>query len=363
MRRTMQGRFLGREILSRPKCPFCGGLIEPPAQGTGPLALGRCSCGAAYASDVTGHDLGTALLDALAFACEGDSEAAWNLVPGEDYLEDRLDNYDEKTHLVVPGGAYEGRRIAGALYFVRRLDGQGEFKRVSKDREKGAIPGLKPKAPPKRARRNFSKSQVEDLVRTYDMETLLALAQEDPRLLRHLQRLLYSVDPVLRWRSADAMGQACAVIIPYDAGMVSRLLQGLFTSVTDTAASSWGSLPAIGEIIRNCPEAFGGYLIQIYGLSRDRALLGDILSVLGRVAEIWPDLVKPTARSLLPFLNDADGAIRGRAACILGWIGIQEANPFLQTLIHDSAKVSFYEHGQMIEKTVGQVASEALGRK
>jgi hypothetical protein len=39
----------------------------------------RCSCGAAYAVDETGHSGGQALLDAQAVLCEGDLKAAMAL--------------------------------------------------------------------------------------------------------------------------------------------------------------------------------------------------------------------------------------------------------------------------------------------
>ena len=63
--------------------------------------------------------MGSALIEALVFGCNMDWDLAWGLVPEEDYQWDVIDNYDLNTHLVVPGGFYESRRIAGALFFVR----------------------------------------------------------------------------------------------------------------------------------------------------------------------------------------------------------------------------------------------------
>ena len=83
------------------------------------MPVGACLCGAVYACDVTGHNLGTAMMDALLFACNGDWDLAWGLLPEEDYLENELRQYDFETHLVVHSGAYEGRNVTGVLYFIR----------------------------------------------------------------------------------------------------------------------------------------------------------------------------------------------------------------------------------------------------
>ncbi len=83
--------------------------------------MGVCSCGAVYACDVTGHNLGSAMIEALVHACTGDWDCAWDLTPDEDYLDKQLKNYDFETHHIIHAGVYEGRRIAGVLYFIRLL--------------------------------------------------------------------------------------------------------------------------------------------------------------------------------------------------------------------------------------------------
>jgi hypothetical protein len=66
---------------------------------------GRCSCGAAFVIDVTGHSGGQALLDAQAIACDGDLDGAMKLSSGEDY-EVQTRSYEGPTNTVA------GRRFA-----------------------------------------------------------------------------------------------------------------------------------------------------------------------------------------------------------------------------------------------------------
>jgi hypothetical protein len=70
-------------------CPFCKKVAPAPDRvmtvftGGGCLAE-RCSCGAVYAVDETGHLGGQALLDAQAVLCDGDLELASTLESGRD---------------------------------------------------------------------------------------------------------------------------------------------------------------------------------------------------------------------------------------------------------------------------------------
>ena len=72
----MVGRFEGRDIVNKPTCPFCGIQIKKPAEldNVAPqeMPVGACECGAVYTCDVTGHNLGTAMIESLVFACNGD---------------------------------------------------------------------------------------------------------------------------------------------------------------------------------------------------------------------------------------------------------------------------------------------------
>jgi hypothetical protein len=70
-------------------CPFCKESVPVPGRvmtvfsPEGCLAE-RCSCGAAYAVDETGHQGGQALLDAQAVLCDGDLHLAMTLESGKE---------------------------------------------------------------------------------------------------------------------------------------------------------------------------------------------------------------------------------------------------------------------------------------
>ncbi len=184
--RRVEGRFAGRDIIEKPTCPFCGALIERPQETTSSagaeMPLGRCTCGAVYSFDVTGHNLGNAMINALVHACQGNWDMAWDLSPEEDYIEKQVDHYDYETHLIVHSSAFRGRRIAGTLFFIKinQATPQAE-KAVSKP-----LP-VSPRRPALLKR--LTKDQVEECVRAYDLVPLLAVAEDDKKILRDLRRL------------------------------------------------------------------------------------------------------------------------------------------------------------------------------
>jgi hypothetical protein len=277
--------FLEENRSKGPNALFAVYPVEKPKElatrKPGEMPVGMCSCGAVYACDETGHNLGAALIEALLFGCNMDWDLAWGLVADEDYKQEIVENYDFTTHLVVSSGTYEGRK-PGALYFIRlhqevqEVTAQGARKRLETS-PANASHCIQEKASAKR----MSKKEVEKKVKEYQIDPILDAVRNDKKVIRYLQRLLYSGDKLLRQRAAEALGSACAVVGDNDPGIVSKLLQGLFYSLTDTAAFPLGAFEAIGEIIAQRPDLYGGYTSQLYQFTGDINRRIDALKALG----------------------------------------------------------------------------------
>jgi hypothetical protein len=360
-------KFPGREIVKRLKCPFCGMLIDRPqelaSRMPGEMPVGSCSCGAVYACDETGHKLGAAMIEALAFACNMDWDLAMGLLPEDDYLEEIIDHYDYVTHRIIATQFFEGRRISGALYFVRVHDdvqevtAEGVRKRLEK-----SVP-TSPERPSKRSQlRALSKKEVEKLVNEYQVDEILAVAGDDGKIIRNLQRLLYSGDDLLRQRAADVLGQVSGVIAEKDPGTVSKLLQRLFTAIDDTAAFTWGAFEAVGEIIRYRPDLLAGYIPQLYKYLAEETKRVQALEALGRIGKARPDLIGKIGSRFITLVADPDPRVRGNAAFLLGTLGVLQGREALERLIADDNEIAVYNQGELESKTVGELASDALGK-
>ncbi|WP_258359904.1 DVU0298 family protein [Moorella sulfitireducens (nom. illeg.)] len=356
-----------KELAFKPVCPFCGLLIARPGEHDvrrpKEMPVGTCSCGAVYACDLTGHNLGAAFIEALVSSCNMDWDLAWGLLPEEDYVEKLVENYDYETHLIIPGGVYEGRRISGALYFVKLHPDILEF--TLQGGQKKPLRASTAPSPALMAspdKRKFTKKDIETLVREYQVEALLEIAASDRRLIRDLQRLLYSGDELLRLRAADFLGKTAAVIAKKSPQTIANLLQRLLASVTEPGSSGWGAIDAAGFIIACIPETFAGYIPSLYQLLAETTFKKRALHAIGRIARVKPDLIRPASLRFLKFLHDPDPEIRGYTAWILGNLGTTAARDMLAGLLEDGQPVTLYENGTLHKKTVGQLASEALAR-
>ncbi len=79
---------------------------------------GVCNCGAVYAYDPTGKNLGETFMDALVYACGGDWDLALSLNRGVNY-DERVINYNFRTHTVSPKRVVYGLRGESKLFFVK----------------------------------------------------------------------------------------------------------------------------------------------------------------------------------------------------------------------------------------------------
>ena len=359
-------KFFGREPIQRAECPFCGLAVERPKElatrKPGEMPVGMCSCGAVYACDETGHNLGAALIEALLFGCNMDWDLAWGLVADEDYKQEVVENYDLTTHLVVSSGTYEGRKT-GALYFIRlhqevqEVTAEGARKRL--ERTPVNVPATRKKQLPTK---RMSKKEVEKKVKDYDIDPILVAARDDNKIIRYLQRLLYSGDNLLRHRAAEALGGACAVVGDTDPGIVSKLLQGLFYSLTDTAAFPLGAFEAIGEIIAQRPDLYGGYTSQLYQFTGDVNRRIDALRALGTISKTQGPFIRKHTLYFFAFLEDPDPSVRGYTAWLMGNLGAHEAGKDIEKLLDEPHEIEIYETGNVRKMSVGRIAKEALNK-
>ncbi len=364
------------DIKTRPWCPFCGQTIarpQPPVERKlGEFSVGSCQCGAVYACDPTGHNIGSAMIEALVYACNDDWDLAWTLIPEEDYLTGRLENYDEVTHQVVETRNLDGRFIRGVIYFVRLHKSIAEItRRVNADQE-GAerapsssagsyIPAVEPERDPKRKKKRADKTTVRQMVDAFDIDGLVDLTFDDIRTLRFLQRLLYDPDEDKRWRTAHIIGQVCARLATRRPGPVSDLLHRMFESCSDSASTNWGLVEAIGAIIGARPDIFGAFTRHLLRYVSDPGVRVQVVWALGTIAAHRPDLVRNIPfYQLFDLLEADDASLRGHMLRLLGRIRAREAAGAIEKMTDDQSAVTVYEQGKPVRTTVASLAKEAL---
>ncbi|MFN2354708.1 MAG: DVU0298 family protein [Desulfopila sp.] len=363
-------------IIKRPPwCPFCGQRVgkatDAPQRKMNEFPVGRCQCGAIYTCDVTGHSVGAAMVETLVFACGDNADLAWELLPEEDYLTGRVENYDEITHQVVDTGNLDGRPVRGVLYFVRlhtemsqlvgRLSEKKQEKLDALPRQ--AAPATTVMAPPdpRRTKARASKKMVEQLADAADVEGLIALCYDDKKTLRLLQRRLYDPLEENRWKTAWLIGEVCAGVSDHDPGQVSELLHRFFEACSDSAAANWGMVETLGAVIAGRPDIYGAFTKHLLNYLGDDSTQAQVIWSMGEIAKLRPDLIRETPFfNVFHFLEHPRADVRGLVARLFGRIRATEVAVQLMSLSEDNAAITIWEDGKAVPTTVGREAAQAI---
>jgi len=216
-------------------------------------------------------------------------------------------------------------------------------------------------APPKKVRsEKFSRETVQKYISGNKFEELIALAEEDNRVISELARMLYTPDEHLRWEIIEILSEASKKVAETRPDIISKLLNRLLRSAADSASSAWGSLEATGAIISKNPDLFGEFSQTLLSFLRYKNYWKEVTWAIGRIATAKPDLVKYAFRAISSFLSDTDPSLRGHAVWALGKLGYKDVIEELKKLQTDDQKLFIYKEGELKEGTVSQLAKEAI---
>lgn len=367
-----------RKIKNPPWCPFCGHKVGRPGDAVqrklNEFPVGDCQCGAIFTCDATGHNVGAAMVEALVHACGDNWDFAWELLPEDDYLTGRIENYDEQTHEVIDKGNVDGRPVRGVLYFVRLHTEIADIAERFKEKQEGTNlpaeaqvalkeerPVVEPAPDKKRKKLRANKNLVKEMVEQSDVDGLVLLCFDDRKTLRLMQRLLYDPIDEHRWHVSWMIGQVTARVATRDPGQVSELLHRLYEACNDSAATHWGMVETLGNVIAARPDIFGAFtrhLLTFIGQDTTRV---QVIWAMSEIAETRPDLIRDTPFfNLFHFLQHPDAAVRGQVARLLGRINAAEASMQIMGLSNDHAELVIFDKGRMVTTTVAEEAAKAL---
>ncbi len=356
----------------KPWCPFCGQNVSPPVEPRqrkmDEFKIGNCQCGAVFVSDQTGHNVGAAMVECLVHACDGNWDFAWDLDSEEDYLTGRLDNYDEQTHQIVETRNLDGRAVRGVLYFVRVNSAVKELagKITNKGEKKAAgstshIPAMEPLRDPKRKKQRATKQKVQTLADEENISALVDLCFDDKRTIRFLQRLLYEPDYDKRMGYINIMAKVFARYSTRNPGAISDLLHRLYEACSDSAASHWGLVEAIGAIIAERTDIFGSFGRHLLMYRNVPVTRVSVLWALSEIARNEPKIIRDAPfYCLFDMLKHPDPATRGHAALLFGLIKADEVKGQISKLTNDSTLITIYHNGKAQTLSIMQIANEAL---
>jgi len=202
---------------------------------------------------------------------------------------------------------------------------------------------------------------------TRDLEEVASRAAEKRRVLGVLLSLLFDPEPLIVWRSIEAMGAAADRIALDSPEYVRSHLRRLHWLISEESGGiCWHAPEAMAEIVRRRPTVFPEYVPIVVSLLRTMAeedlvhFRAGILWAIGRLSSLATPEVAPVLPAIVAALEDADAQVRGMAAWCLGSIGRTAPLTARAGLLSDAGEISMYEEGQLLHLTVGALVRRTL---
>ena len=205
------------------------------------------------------------------------------------------------------------------------------------------------------------KKEVISLLEQKKYEEILKVSASVHKIINILISLSYDKKQYIAWRAIEAIGLVSKELAESDAETVRNIVGRLLWMIRDESGGIGWSVPeTLGEIVRHNPQLCADIAPIIASFHEEKMLTAGVLWALGRIGRINNETVGYAIPIVLPYLQSADPTLRGYAALALGRLGAIGAVSKLEQLRSDNNAVTFYEDGELRQKTVGRFAEEAL---
>ena len=214
------------------------------------------------------------------------------------------------------------------------------------------------------------KKKIQQLLLQEDFEKGLLQICDIParKAINPLFSFLCSLDELLKWRAVTAMGEVVKRLADEDMESARVIMRRYMWNLNDESGGiGWGCPEAMGEIMaRNENLAAEFWCILISYIRPDgnflehEVLQRGVLWGVGRLAHTRPQFLKDSADYLIPYLQAKDPYLRGLAAWGSKTLRNKKIDDILSRLTEDSAKLSIFLDGHLMQYSVGQLAREAM---
>ncbi|HKN19252.1 MAG TPA: hypothetical protein VJW95_05590 [Dissulfurispiraceae bacterium] len=343
-----------------PECPFCGRIINRPADiktEFGSVSSGACECGAVYVCDPTGHNTGEAYIEALAQAKGG-----WQINGLDENVDYETVNmeYDEKSHQRLYSKGL--RSLSGRLVFVKLKVQQFESSVPTR-----TTPAARPdrnRAITREGKMNI-KDRIKELLKLRAYGQVADLAVQDKGIIRCLISLSYDKQDVISWRAIEAIGVISRVFSRDRMDILRDTVRRLLWSMGEESGGiGWSAAEMLGEIVTGDPDAFNDIILILWSFKEEEMFRAGIVWAMELIAGIRPELVAFIIKDLPDMLEDRNPVVRGYTVRLMGLLqdafNAEDSRQQISKLSGDSSPVPVYSEGELLTRTVGEIAGEVL---
>ena len=165
------------------------------------------------------------------------------------------------------------------------------------------------------------KLRILEALKAEYLETSLGFIQTlvPQQAVSPLFSLLHHSNTLVRWRAVSAMGEAVALLASESFERARIIMRRLMWNLNDESGGiGWGSPEAMGEIMarqkrlaREYAAILVSYLNPRGNYLEHEGLQQGVLWGLGRLAGVFPEMVREAPPFILPFLSSSNPALRG----------------------------------------------------
>ncbi|MBI4686666.1 MAG: HEAT repeat domain-containing protein [Nitrospirae bacterium] len=207
----------------------------------------------------------------------------------------------------------------------------------------------------------ISKQEIKTLLKDKKYDEIARLAPNDRQLLSSLISMTYDKADPISWRAMETIGYATKEISKQSPEIVTITIGRLLWMIRDESGGIGWSCPEIlGEIVRNTPAFYSHIATIIVSFHEEVMLTAGVARAIGRMGRLNNGFAEFAVSNISQYLDSPDPVIRAYTAWALGEIGAVECVYEIERLKDDSSRVVFYEEGELIEKTVGEVAIHSV---
>lgn len=214
------------------------------------------------------------------------------------------------------------------------------------------------------------KKTIHHSLEANDLETIVALAKENRKVLSLLVRAAYDKKTLVGWRAIRAVGLAAQELVKTDYEFLRELVRKLRWSLSDESGGiGWSAPELLGEIVSADPQRFSDIvplIAEVYDIEEDVFRPG-VLYALGRVAQADPALVVSYKDLIKRALSDGNPLTRVYALDLLktlrGRLGENDKdifNKMVINLLSDHSETWVYIHDRFVNMEVREAARQLL---
>ena len=214
------------------------------------------------------------------------------------------------------------------------------------------------------------KRTLQNLLSQTDFDASLESIRQFPpkQVVSPLISFFYARDEQVKWRAIRAVGAVVCDLADQDMEAARVIMRRLMWNLNDESGGiGWGSPEAMGEIMARHQQLANEFSAILVSYIREdgnyiehEMLQRGVLWGVGRLAHARPKLLEGVDSLLLPYLRAEDAILRGMATWASGAFGSKQTRHVLDNLIKDTASIKIFIGGRLIQRTVGELAAEAL---